>query len=250
MSRLHRVFLPAASPGEEIALCEGEARHVALVLRLEPGTPVVGFDGRGTLYDAVLVRVEPRSTVVRVERVTAAPPPPEPELTLALAMVRDEPFEWAIQKATELGCHRLQPLLGDFCAPRARRQKPDRRLDRWRRISLESLKQCRRSETMEILSPRVSQEYFAGGHSGERRLLHPDRAPALPEHLAALAERPERVAVAVGPEGGWSPTELALAGQAGFALFSLGPLVLRSETAAAAALTLLAARFHWGARIT
>jgi len=244
MSRPYRVFIPETAPGQEIPLNQGDARHLAVVLRLGPGAAVTGFDGRGQVYEGVLTRVQSRAVVMRVDRVAAAPRPPEPELCLALALVRDDPFEWAVQKATELGCARLQPLQGTFGTPRGKRPGPSR-LERWRRISLESLKQCRRNFLMTIDPPCDSREFFARAEAGEKMLLHPVEAPALPDCLAGGDSRPGRVIVAIGPEGGWSPAELAAAEQAGFRRFSLGPLILRTETAAVAVLALLAARFHW-----
>jgi 16S rRNA (uracil1498-N3)-methyltransferase len=130
------------------------------------------------------------------------------------------------------------------------------RLDRWRRIALESLKQCRRNFEMELAAPVTAREFLGRPRQdGEDRwLLHPDGEP-LPRRLGdwgtgadqpgARGALPEAVVAAIGPEGGWSEAEVRAAESGGFTRAALGENILRTETAALAALALLQARYHW-----
>ena len=284
MGRQYRVFLdePAAA-GAEAKLRPEDAHHLARVLRLSIGAPVSGFDGRGRVYEGILTTLGPRGGVLRVESVREEPPPAPPRIDLAVALVRLEAFEWLVQKAVELGCGRFQPLVADHCSRGQGLATARARLDRWRRIARESLKQCRRNFELELAEPISAREFLSRpAADGENRwLLHPDGAPLprllgeekgeasdrseSPSSTVAPGEsstregaasayshppisidcRPATVVAAVGPEGGWSEAEVRAADAAGFTRASLGDNILRTETAALAALALLQGRYHW-----
>ena len=231
------------------------------MLRLSAGAPVTGFDGRGRVYEGVLAALGPRGGALRVESVREEPPPAPPRLVLAVALVRLEAFEWLVQKAVELGCGRFQPLVADRCSRGQGLAVARARLDRWRRIARESLKQCRRNFEMELAAPVAAREFLARpAAEGECRwLLHPDGAP-LPRLLGGMGTGPmgpgtgkpgtgepalDTVVAAVGPEGGWSEAEVRAAETGGFIRAALGENVLRTETAALAVLSLLQGRYHW-----
>ncbi len=283
MGRRYRIFLekPAAA-GAEAKLRPEDAHHLARVLRLSAGARVAGFDGRGRVYEGVLTALGPGGGALRVEAVWEEPPPAPPRIVLAVALVRLEAFEWLVQKAVELGCDRFQPLVADHCSRGQGLAMARARLDRWRRIARESLKQCRRNFEMELAEPVTAREFLGRlAAEGECRwLLHPDGAP-LPRLLAGMGagpgrsdsplaggspqessivggakaagnfpviqveSRPETVVAAIGPEGGWSDAEVRAAESAGFTRAKLGGSILRTETAALAVLTLLQARYHW-----
>lgn len=252
MARLCRVYLeePAAAGGEA-KLRPEDAHHLARVLRQSTGARVAGFDGRGRVYEGVLTALNPHAGTLRVESIREEPPPAPPQIVLAVALVRLEAFEWLVQKAVELGCGRFQPLVADHCSRGQGLATARARLDRWRRIARESLKQCRRNFEMELAAPVAAREFLARpAAEGESRwLLHPDGAP-LPRFLdgkgAEPAEsRPDTVVAAIGPEGGWSEAEVRTAESGGFTRVALGEHILRTETAALAVLALLQARYHW-----
>jgi 16S rRNA (uracil1498-N3)-methyltransferase len=269
MARQFRVFIEPVSVGQVVRLRPEDAHHLARVLRLAAGTPATGFDGRGRVYEGVLTELDPRGGALRVDAVREVPPPGPPRLELAVAMIRLDAFEWLVQKAVELGGHRFQPLVAERCSRGQGLAVARARLDRWRRIGRESLKQCRRNFEMELAPPLSARDYFAqaGREGGMRFLLHPDATPLAPcpdgepppptrnpdrepfplaRYLAGeAAEPPERITTAAGPEGGWSEGEVQAAEAAGFVRFSLGDNILRTETAALAALTLFQGRYHW-----
>jgi len=176
--------------------------------------------------------------------VVTVPAPELPEICLAQALIRPDAFEWVIQKATELGADRLLPLVADHCSRTDARNASSRRRMRWERIARESLKQCRRNHRLQIAEPVSSREFLGNPPGGDAWLCHPVEADTL---LAAAAEgqRPARVVVAVGPEGGWSEQEVDAARAAGYRPGHLGRYVLRAETAALAALSLVMSRWRW-----
>lgn len=238
MSRVWRAYHPQL-PGERgvtIALSPEEAHHVHRVLRLAPGAALRVFDGAGAEWSGVVSSATSREVVVRLVE-----PYDEPALDPSLPVVllqgwcRPERADWIVQKATELGA----ASIGLLRAERAEGGRPSpARLERWRRIAIEACKQCgrRRVPAVEVVDELPE---LPAGTLG----MMPDPAPAHPSLGRLLAsERPRPVMLAIGPEGGFTAEELSRATARGFALVSLGPRTLRAETAAIAALTIVAHR--------
>ena len=166
----------------------------------------------------------------------AIPPAPMPvRVTLCGAIVKFDRFEWMIEKATELGVDRILPVE----ATRTERglfEASRKRSERWARIARESSQQSRRAQIPEIL-PAVRLEQCLKEAAEHRYFLDEGAAPPLVREIPA--ERSDTVALLTGPEGGWTEAERALGVSAGWCPVSLGPLVLRAETAAAAAIAVV-----------
>lgn len=210
--------------GRVVVLEAGEARHVTSALRLGVGDVVVLADGRGAVASAILrtasrARVEAEVVELRVD-----PPPAPGEVAIALGLLDGRAMDWAVQKCVEVGAGRLIPLLAE--RSQAGRREATRRGDHWRRISLQAIKQCRRSWAMEV-DRGVSPSELVEQTRAECGVVA-DRAGA---GAAALRPASDRV-LAVGPEGGFSEAEAGLFAAAGWQSLSLGPHVLRAETAA------------------
>jgi 16S rRNA (uracil1498-N3)-methyltransferase len=164
-----------------------------------------------------------------------APVPMPVRITLCTAIVKFDRFEWMIEKATELGVERILPVE----ATRTERglfEASRKRSERWVRIARESSQQSRRVQIPEIL-PAVHLEECLKESAEHRYFLDEGAAPPLVREIPA--ERADTVALLIGPEGGWTEAERALAAGAGWCPVSLGPLVLRAETAAAAAIAVV-----------
>ena len=200
-------------------LADADAHHLARVLRLRRDETVVAADGRGGW---TLCRYVPEGPALEPLGATEFEPAPEPLLTVALAPVKGERSEWAVQKLTEIGIDRLVPLVAERSVVRWDDQRSVRALERWSRVAREAAAQCRR-----VWLPVVAPPVALGDLAGDGLVLAEGGGP--PPTAAA-------VTVAIGPEGGWSPTELA-----GRPTVGLGPHVLRAETAAVAAGVLLVA---------
>ncbi len=230
MSRVWRVFHPAPDgEGDTIALDPEESHHVRQVLRLRPGDRLAVFDGRGREYEAVLVDSTRQAVRVRVGAPLRDRVEPPLRVVLYPSLCRPDRMEWLIQKGTEVGVAAFRPL-------RAERSESPRvspgRLDRWRRIAREACKQCGRR-----VIPGVEEPLSAPPPAAEAvaALMLDVAGSAVPLAGAlgsvASAGPPAEVWLAVGPEGGFEPAERAAMEAAGWIGVSLGPRVLRAETA-------------------
>jgi len=243
--------LPTA--GDTVALDLEESHHLFTVLRGGRDTTLNLVDGRGHRLTGVAAGQEGKQALVRIETVAVDPRENRmPRLVLACAVVKGKRFEWALEKAVELGAHRIIPLRCEHGVvdPRAGKQ------GRWLTLMKSALKQCGRSWLPDLAPPQSLAAALAGG-AGDRKFFGaaPWENPAGEvRHWTSLLsesalELPPHLVFFVGPEGGWSAGELDLLGGHAQPL-SLGPYVLRAETAAAAGLTALqAVRQSWLAEI-
>jgi 16S rRNA (uracil1498-N3)-methyltransferase len=232
------------------AALRGEAAdHLGRVLRAEPGQLYELSDGRriwlGRIERVALVRRgESRVDFALIEPVPAREP--SVQIDLLLSLVKFDRFEWCLQKATELGARKIVPLAA------TRTDKPligaaSKRRARWEKILLESAQQSRRLGPPSIREPVSPEEAFAESSAAARIVLSErPGAPPMREALrgVAFSAGPNVVALAIGPEGGWTDGEIAAAEAAGFTEASLGENILRTETAVLASMAIL--RFALG----
>jgi 16S rRNA (uracil1498-N3)-methyltransferase len=210
-----------------------EARHLTRVLRVETGQRFEISDNQNA-YLAEIAEAKGERVVFHVLEAIAPVPLPV-RITLCAAIVKFDRFEWMIEKATELGVERILPVE----ATRTERglfEASRKRSERWARIARESSQQSRRVKIPEIL-PAVRLEECLRETGEHRYFLDEGAAPPLVREIPA--ERSDTVALLIGPEGGWTEAERASAVGAGWCPVSLGPLVLRAETAAAAAIAVV-----------
>ncbi|NCY02903.1 MAG: 16S rRNA (uracil(1498)-N(3))-methyltransferase [Planctomycetia bacterium] len=223
-----RFFLTAAPVAGRAVLVGDEARHLTRVLRARVGDGIVVFDGAGSAWPA-------RVTAIgrdRVELATGAPAAtaaaPVRPVTLAVALPKGDRQKWMVEKLTELGTARLVPL----ATARGVAEATDAARARLERVVIEACKQCGRDRLLEIDPGLTLGQLVAEIPTGTALLIaHPDGTP-----LDTVAVPPTTTAIIalVGPEGGFSDEELATAEQAGARRVSLGPHILRVETAAIA----------------
>jgi 16S rRNA (uracil1498-N3)-methyltransferase len=254
--QVHRFFaLPEVIDNGTIRLTAEESHHLARVLRLREGERVSAFDGLGNEWEceiAAIHKSECRLSILnKLETVVESPL----RLTLAQALVKGEKFDLVVQKATELGVSRILPVITEHCEIRISEERSEQRLQRWQRISLGAIKQSGRRRLVEIDQP-VRFQQFCRGLQGEPALIFSEKAG--PEKsgleksgsekegrgLPPLAVQDSGLTVVIGPEGGWSDDEIALATSSGLIPVHLGPRILRTETAAITAVTL--AQYHYG----
>jgi 16S rRNA (uracil1498-N3)-methyltransferase len=234
--RLTRVHVPVALAPEARHVIEGTAAaHIVRVLRLRVGDSLTAFDGCGGEYPARIAAFGKGTVVIQAGAHQAIERESLLGVTLVQGISRGERMDWVMQKATELGVRRIVPLVTARTVVRLDERQIDNRLRHWRAIVIGACEQCGRNRVPEVTAPAALEQYLATP-SGERRLmLSPSgalRVQELDRSVAALA-------LLVGPEGGLSEAEQHQAHAAGFAALRLGPRVLRTETAAIAALTAL-----------
>lgn len=215
--------------GGEIVLEPEEARHVSGSLRLHAGDRVVLADGVGKLAGAELARCQ-RSDVIAVvdEVVTSVPSLAGP--TVALGVLHTKAMDWAIQKAVEVGAAAFVPLLCD--RSQGSHQRALERMDHWRRVARQALKQCRRTWGMQVESPLTMTEVVSG------RLL-PGYVADQESDIDGSNISADRSTLLVGPEGGLTPEEQKALAAAGWSTIALGPHILRAETAVVVGAALL-----------
>jgi 16S rRNA (uracil1498-N3)-methyltransferase len=228
---------------EGTARIEGDAaHHLARVLRADPGQLYELSDGRSVFLGRI-ERVE-REAVHFAVLEPVATREERLRVTLLMAVVKFERFEWALEKATELGAHSIVPL----AAERSEKMlvgAAGKRAERWRRLLLESAQQARCLRIPELQPVQLPRDAFrAAGDAVKVLLSERAGAPALQNALAEAVSRqransssvPVQLCLAVGPEGGWTDAEFAAAAEFDFGEASIGELVLRTETAVVAGL--------------
>lgn len=231
---MFRVRLDVPSPAPERVRVEGPALHHLRVARVVPGETVEVFDGRGRAWAAWLETVDEDAAVLRLgdERRGAAGRP----VVLIQGLPKGEKLDWVLQKATELGVSAVWPVLTRRSVSRPRPEALGTRHARWQRIVEEAARQSGRIEVPEVASLRALEEAVPALEAGMRLLVLDEEEQG--ERLGrAAGDGP--VALVVGPEGGLAREEVQTLRAAGGIPVSLGPLVLRTETAGVAALAVL-----------
>lgn len=247
MSVLRRLFSAESltQPGAAVCLDPSESHHGARVLRLNAGDPIAVFDASGRQFRATVDRIEHKRIFVLLgEPMEAAPETPKPIL-LYLAAAKGPAFEAVLQRAVELGVAEIVPFIAHRSVPRGDRAAAlEHKVARWRHILLSATKQCGRAHLTAIAPPRPfaqAVEQLGAETQGFCCVSDPS-ARRLSDALRSLdPEATRSLAVMIGPEGGLAPDEIAKACDTGWNRVSLGPRILRVETAATSSLTLLAA---------
>jgi len=238
---MHRFFLPAdAIEGGAATLKGREWRHGRTVLRVGQKDRLTLFDGAGTEYLAEIVELQPHAARVRILQKTVTPRPPY-DITLAQALPKSKAMDYIVQKATELGVRQIMPVFSERSVVRLEPAAAASRVRRWREIAMDAAKQCGLNWLPEITLPKTMTE-VAGLHAtcplAFIGSLQPEARP-LWSHLRDHATAGAKCLLMIGPEGDFTPAEMATARSAGFLPLSLGPLVLRCDTAAVCAISTL-----------
>jgi 16S rRNA (uracil1498-N3)-methyltransferase len=232
--RLPRFFCEAPlGAGQSIELPPGAARHVQ-VLRLQPGSPITLFDGRGGEYEAVVERMGRSDVQVLVQDHRAVEREARRPVHLAVGMPGNERMDWLVEKATELGAASIQPLLARRSVVRLAGERAARRQAHWRGVAIAACEQCGRNRVPAVHEPAELAAWLRGDghHPGMRWVLSLEADAGAAEGDA----HDQPWTLLSGPEGGLTGDEERAAREAGFRPLSLGPRVLRAETAPLVAL--------------
>jgi len=222
-------------------LTGSDANHIKNVLRLQTGDPVVLFDGGGREYDARIAAIDSAGVRVDVLGERRSQTESSVEITIAQGFLKEKKMDELVRGLTELGMTRFIPFLAQRSVARPDPKRLRTRAERWEKIALESLKQCRRSRVPEIGATVCFSEMVELGRETDLKVLFwEEEAGTGTSPLTKIREdRYRTVFAALGPEGGFTESEAASAREAGFIVAPLGPRILRAETAAIAACTLL-----------
>ena len=241
-----RFFLPKENIHDRCGLIRGEElNHLRKVLRLRAGDAITVFDESGWEHEAVIRSVNTEEAEIDIHRSHAAERESPIEITLALGLTKADKMDFVIEKATELGVHTIAPLITEFTVPNLDQKKSSRRVDRWEKIALSATKQSGRTRVPGIRPIVAFSEFIEQRSARDLNLLFWEKEGERTLRKLNAAQTPEHaVTIAVGPEGGFSAAEAQAALQRGFLTVSLGPRILRAETAPIAALALV--QFLWG----
>ena len=239
--RISRLYLPAPlTLGAEIELDDRARQYVLQVLRLRPGAALILFNGEGDEYTARLALAEKRRATVLLDEKHS----PERESPLAihlgLGISKGERMDYAIQKAVELGATEITPLFSQHCVVRLDEKRIQNRLRHWQAIIISACEQCGRNRLADLHTPMTFPRWIERDNAKIDLIL----APQASQVLGQIHPPPQQLRLAIGPEGGFSDEEIAAATAGGFTAVSLGPRILRTETAVVASLSAL--QTLWG----
>lgn len=247
-----RFHCPQATPGlargTRVELPPDASHHALRVLRLREGQPVAVFSGHGGEYEAIIESGRGKSAQLLLGTFHAADRAPRVDVHVQQSVVATEKMDWVVEKVVELGARRFTPVLAERSVVRLSGERAAKRTAHWQALAVAASEQCGLNRLLEVRPVIALDVACAGPHDDGALLcmLDPEGERSLTDELqdafeGPLAEAGRSLVLLVGPEGGFSPAEAALARAAGYRPVTLGPRVLRTETAALAALAALRA---------
>jgi 16S rRNA (uracil1498-N3)-methyltransferase len=235
---MRRFFIqPDSKVSDEVLLSDEESHHITRVLRLSAGEMLQLFDGRGTVYEAEITavgrRVQLRICSSRYVEDEGVP------LRVCQGMLKGKKMEFLLQKCTELGVSEFVPFVSSRCQLKKTEQKRlVGKYDRWRKIIDEACKQCGRARPMQLADILLFPEMLQQA-ADKRSILFWEEEKEQTIHTASLPAVKDGLQIVLGPEGGFTGEEAEAAEGAGFQILSLGPRILRAETATVAAVSIM-----------
>lgn len=232
---------PDRVESSDIFLSGPEARHLRMVLRLSVGDKVILFDGTDTEYDARIVSFKPGRVDLQITGVRLSPAEPDVKLTIAQALLKKRKMDGLVRQLTELGIHHWRPFIARRSISRPTKAKSLVQVKRWKSIAVEAVKQCRRGSPPIISSPVAFDDVLGASEDDTVKVILWEKATEpLKNRLPSppLADN-QQILLMLGPEGGFSETEIEAAKTKGFVTGSLGPRILRAETASLTACVLV-----------
>jgi 16S rRNA (uracil1498-N3)-methyltransferase len=236
--------LPPVADPKEISLSADESHHLVAVNRASTGATVVAFDGKGSEWVCELSQADKRSALLKVRFVQKAKPIPW-KITLGQAIPLGGAMDSIVRKATEIGATRIVPLESERTQVHMDGDRSDRKIGKWQTAALEAAKQCGNPWLPEIGPVTPASAFMEASKPYELKLIASLQPGArslrsvLAQFRTAHGRAPREVLWLVGPEGDFTPAEMSLSKACGFEPITLGPLVLRCETAAVYALSVL-----------
>jgi len=236
----HRFYVPQVDErAERVDLPDDEAEHLVRVLRLGVGDEVEVFDGRGGMWRAAIVHANKKTAAIRALERLAAAPELGVHVTLVMSVLKGDKMDDVVRDAVMLGVAAIQPVVTERAETSMAQLARSERVARWERIAVSSAKQCARAVVPPVHHATPLDWYWNEPTEATRLLcVEPSAAPDDVRSAREIA-RPSAAHLIVGPEGGWSVTEMAAAHESGAILMRLGPRTLRADAVPIVALTAL-----------
>ncbi len=226
--------------GNTLTLSREAANHLTRVLRLRVDDKFILFNGRGGEFAASIVVIHKNEVVAKIEQFTPKDIESQLYLHLGQGISRGEKMDYVIQKATELGVKKISPLITEHCGVKLSTERWNKKLQHWQTVAIAACEQCGRNEIPLITEPMILTSWLNNLDADLKFICDPGATVS----LNSYQEQVKSVALLIGPESGFTEAEIYLAQQNGCNLLKLGPRILRTETAAIAAMT--AMQVHFG----
>ena len=238
--RIPRFYEPTSlAEGQHHSLSDAVVQHVCKVLRMKAGDHIHLFDGNGREYSCIIEHADTRSASVKVRAISTINRQSPLNIHIGQSISRGERVDYVVQKATEMGMHAMTPLFTERCEVRLNSERQDKRIRHWQQVAISACEQSLRN-TLPIINPAKQLNDWLNSVEADVKLVlhHHTQVP-----LSQMAT-PASIALLIGPEGGLTDAEITMAIDAGFQPVTLGPRVMRTETAPVAALSIL--QYLWG----
>lgn len=219
--------------GDDLLLDDAASHHLVKVLRFKPGTRLMLFNGDGADYPAEFIAAEKKRARVSVLEKNIISCESPFAIHLGIGISKGDRMDWVMQKSTEMGVTEITPVFSEFSDLKLKAERLEKKMRHWYQVIISACEQSGRS-VLPALNPAITIDVFARDATAYKWILHPGEPT-----LKLPAECPPSASLLVGPEGGFSDREVALAKEHGFISAALGPRVLRTETAPLAALSVL-----------
>ena len=243
--KIPRLYYPQnINTGDTTHLTKELTHYLTKVLRLKEGAHIVLFNGQGGEYSATLQNLSKSSSTATIESFTDPQTDPKLPIHLVQGISRGERMQYVIQKAVELGASNLHPVFTEFCEVKLQGDRAEKRLEHWQSIANSACEQCGRTRLMTIHPAIKLTQWMKENIQTKDQHIRLTLDPYAKTPLSSIASQPEETTLLIGPEGGLSQSEIELAKQHGFQGIKLGPRILRTETATAAALSVI--NLTWG----
>ena len=239
--RIPRIFTDSPlAVGSQSQLDDNAANHVGRVLRMQAGQALQLFNGDGQDYRATITEAGKKHVQVEVQEAAENETESPLRVVLAQTLSKGDRMDYAVQKAVEMGVSEIVPLTTERCDVKLKGDREDKRLRHWQQVAISAAEQCGRARVPEIQPVMTVQQWLEHARACDLRLVLHHRT----ERSLNTLEKPSSIALMIGPEGGLTAEEIALAESHGFLPVALGPRVLRTETAPVAAIALC--QWLWG----
>ncbi len=236
--RIPRIYYPQNIPLEqEFALTDDAAHHIATVLRLKANHPIVLFNGDGNEYSAQIICVERRKVHVEADACLSLSKESSLHVHLGQGVSKGDRMDTVLQKSVELGVTEITPILTERCTVKLDEKRWEKKQQQWQKIVVGACEQCGRNTIPTLNAPVTLEQWLCTSTTSSRFVL----APGAEQALARQPYNTDGYRLLIGPEGGLSANEIHRANESGYLSVSMGPRVLRTETAALASISVLQA---------
>lgn len=238
--RIPRIYInQPITLNECVAVDSAEAHYVNTVLRMKTGRRVILFNGLGGEYSATLVDSAKKTARFEIHDFNDVQRESSLSIELGCCLIKNDRMDWLLQKATELGVRSFAPLLSEYTDVKIPQDRTQKKIDHWQQVVVSACEQSGRTQVPVVAAPQSLNAWLDSLQADKKIVLHPYNAQA----LDGVSLKISSLALLVGPEGGLTDEELALAHQQDFTSVSLGPRILRAETAPLAALSIIQHQF-------